>query len=460
MQDNTSFDNNKDGDVEVVEVIATSHLKESTNTPAKKKSTLISRIEAGLHVAKGQFFSTYAKRNPLANALLSLYALATLFLTTFLLYASVLFIFTDSEWLNLTLAIPGIVYTCFCYYFTYRFVIANRKDAVWPAILGGSCIWFIVLWFIALLYSPEEYEENIDRSVMNAIIEIIWPLVLYGILSTAVFGAIRVVMSLKKYGASAWSLLDVSRRKRPLYEKVLIWLFFTVWLLPVGYEFIEQYRLYHPKDTYPSHANARIGDYYYTDGTVTSNWLVDKTVAGVVFSLETSEADKAQGFVHGQIVAYSDLSDKKQSWDNGNHHDISEYPNYDWSNRLYALKDINGLGYMHCDGYSALPITLSCLHYLEGEPTQGISNWHVPTAGQWTKILENLGHVKVDRMLKFDADTASNNLDWIHLDPQRWYWTITEFDSDNAWSIRLKNGEFGSRSNKQNGAFVRPVASF
>ena len=63
-------------------------------------------------------------------------------------------------------------------------------------------------------------------------------------------------------------------------------------------------------------------------------------------------------------------------------------------------------------------------------------------------------------MLKFDADLAANNLDWIHIDPQRWYWTITEFDADNAWSIRIKNGEFGSRSDKENGAYVRPVASF
>ena len=85
---------------------------------------------------------------------------------------------------------------------------------------------------------------------------------------------------------------------------------------------------------------------------------------------------------------------------------------------------------------------------------------YVPTAGQWTNILENLGKVKVDRMLKFDTDTASKNLKKVDINPQMWYWTITEFDAENAWSIRVASGEFDSRTNKQSKASVRPVASF
>ena len=64
-----------------------------------------------------------------------------------------------------------------------------------------------------------------------------------------------------------------------------------------------------------------------------------------------------------------------------------------------------------------------------------------------------IGKVKVDGMLKFDAETASKNLKRVNVNPQRWYWTITEFDAENAWSIRLANGEFGSRSNKQSKAY-------
>ena len=152
----------------------------------------------------------------------------------FILYASILSIFIDNSWVRI-LAITGIVYSCFCFYFTYHFIIANRKDAVWTAILGGSCLWFVVLWFFAILYTPEDYEESVEWNAVDFLWGIMWPLFLYGILSSVSFGIIRLVMSLKKYGASAWSLLDVSRRKRPLHERILICLFFIAWLLPVGY---------------------------------------------------------------------------------------------------------------------------------------------------------------------------------------------------------------------------------
>ena len=59
-----------------------------------------------------------------------------------------------------------------------------------------------------------------------------------------------------------------------------------------------------------------------------------------------------------------------------------------------------------------------------------------------------------------DSERLLGRLAKAGINPSRWYWTITEFDAENAWSIRLANGEFGTRSNKQNGAYVRPVASF
>lgn len=270
-------------------------------------------------------------------------------------------------------------------------------------------------------------------------------------------------MTIKKYGASAWSLLDVRRSRRPKLEKISFIIFSLIWILPISGIAVTIYKDYarHQSaiEKYPSHSSAQIGDYYYSDGTVSSVWDVDKTAIGVVFSLETSETDKMQGFTHGQIVALSDLSDKKLSWDS-NPKDIIEYPNYGWANRLEALNDLNGLGYMHCDGNEALPINYDCINYRKEDEICGISYWHVPTAGQWAVLLENLGYTKVDKMLRFDANAAAEHLDWIHIDSKRWYWTITEFDAENAWSIRIANGEFGSRSNKREGAFVRPVASF
>lgn len=47
----------------------------------------------------------------------------------------------------------------------------------------------------------------------------------------------------------------------------------------------------------------QIGDYYYTDGTYSHEKDPSKTVAGIVFSTETTEVEKSHGWTHGQIVA-------------------------------------------------------------------------------------------------------------------------------------------------------------
>lgn len=461
MQDNTIFEDKNNDEVEVIEAIRTSPLKESSEEPQKKR-TFWNRIAENLREARRQFSTTYSKRNAFANALLSLYLLATFLLASFLLFSSLMsfvLMYSYRDGYYITVGIAGLIYTCLCFYFNYRFVICNRKNAVWLSVLCSSFLWFIVLWAIALLYSPDDYEDEGSRSTMMEVIDFIWPLVLYGIFCLCVYGVIRLIMSLKKYGASAWSLLDVSRRKRPGFEKVFIWLFFLSWLLPVCEVLIRQYQYSHPADKFQSHSTARIGDYYYEDGTISSELLTDKKAVGVVFSLEVSDKDRIMGYNHGQIVSLTDISSDKMPWDSSDTRDYEKYPNYTWENRMDALNDIDGLEYVNCEGFTCLSINWDAMKYMENE-IEGISGWYVPTSGQWAKILENLANVKVNQMLKFDAETASKNLEVINIDPQRWYWTITEFDADNAWSIRVANGEFGSRSNKQNGAYIRPVASF
>lgn len=47
----------------------------------------------------------------------------------------------------------------------------------------------------------------------------------------------------------------------------------------------------------------QIGDYYYTDGTYSRDKVPNKTVAGIVVSTETTEAEKSHGWTHGWIVA-------------------------------------------------------------------------------------------------------------------------------------------------------------
>lgn len=265
-------------------------------------------------------------------------------------------------------------------------------------------------------------------------------------------------MRIKKYGATAWTLLERPRGKKSQFDKICIAISLIIWILPVGEMAYSDYKSKHPEDKYPSHSTAKIGDYYYADGTVSSELLPDKKPIGIVFSRECSEKDKIMGYNHGQIVSLTDISSSKMQW-NQEPKDYKLYPNYVWENRMEALKDIDGLEYTNCEEFSTLQINWDSMKYMEDE-VKGASEWYVPTAGQWTKILENLGKVKVDRMLKFDAETASKNLKKVGINPQMWYWTITEFDTENAWSIRVASGEFGSRTNKQSKAYVRPVASF
>lgn len=424
---------------------------------------LVTTLTLGIKALKNRFISTYSKRHPIVNALLSLFLGVTIIASVMIVITSVNAMFSEyigkDVW---SISLCGIFYPLFCCYFICRFVIGNRKNAILPTFMGSIIVWYVILFFIVMVTTPNseflDEDGNEDYS-STYFIGYILPFILSVLLNVLSFGVVYLIMKIKKYGATAWTLLDINRGKMPLFERMCLILFFIFWLIPVGVAAYDDYRLKNPTEEFPTHSTAKVGDYYYDDGTISSEYLPDKTVIGVVFSLETSDTDKSMGYTHGQIVALEDAVSYKVSWDEGESMDYSRYPNYTWDNRLQALKDIDGRGYKKCDNTYCLDINLICDDYLHSS-SQGISDWYLPTAGQWALILENLGETKVDRMLKFDSSTASQNLEKININPQRWYWTITEFDAENAWSIRLANGEFGSRSNKQNGAYVRPVASF
>lgn len=401
-----------------------------------------------------QVASTYSKRNPIVNAMLSLVLLTTIIVSCIIFLSSfAIFYAGKGAW---SLGMTGAFYLFFCVYYMCKFIIANRKDAIISAFMGATFVWLAVINFYIILTTPDyefsDEEGNGDMAIF------IFTLILSLLFNTIAFGILYLIMKIKKYGASAWTLLDIPRGKKSKFDKILFSCSFVIWILPIGVFTYLDYKSKHSFDKYPSLSNAKIGDYYYEDGTVSSELLSDKKVVGMVFSLETSEKDKIMGYNHGQIVSLTDISSSKMQWDN-NTKDYEKYPNYIWKNRLDALNDIDGLEYTNREEFTCPTINRISMKYMEGE-IKGISSWYVPTAGQWARILENLGNVRVNNMLKFDAEIASKNLKGININPQKWYWTITEFDAENAWSIRPVNGEFGSRSNKHNEANVRPVASF
>lgn len=418
------------------------------------------KMKTWLRNIRTKFSSTYTKRNSIVNALLSLFLIATIIVSLMVLVMSLTILVREFKegW---SFAIYGVFYPLFCTYFMCRFVIANKKNSIFPAFMGSTFVWYVILFFYVLVTTPNSafLDDEGNESPDSWIISFVWPFILSVLLNAFLFLVVYLIMKIRKYGASAWTLLDVSRAKRSKFEKISIFFFAVIWLLPISTLVYSDYMAKHPVDKYPSHNNAKIGDYYYSDGTVSSEGLPDKKAVGIVFSLEVSEKDRIMGYNHGQIVSLSDISPNKMQWDSYNLKDYEKYPNYNWTNRMDALNDIDGLMYTNCEDFTCLQINWDSMKFMEDE-IEGASDWYVPTAGQWAKILENIGGVKVDGMLRFNPDTASRNLEKININPEHWYWTITEFDAENAWSIRIKNGEFGSRSNKQNGAYIRPVASF
>lgn len=427
----------------------------SNDSSTNKIKAIWNKIKLGIRV-KYEASTTYTKRNPIVNALLTIYVCIIACISLSVLNLAVVILFAGFNDGFFILGIAYGYYSLFCAYYTYKFIIGNRKDAIFPAFIGSTFVFMAFISIFLMMFLPdcrdaEEYRNgDLDIFTISLIISIIS--------SAITFFVIYLIMKIKKYGATAWTLLERPRGKKSQFDKICIAISLIIWILPVGEIAYSDYKSKHPEDKYPSHSTAKIGDYYYADGTVSSELLPDKKPIGIVFSRECSEKDRTMGCNHGQIVSLTDISSSKMQWDQESK-DYKLYPNYVWENRMEALKDIDGLEYTNCEGFSTLQINWESMKYMEDE-VKGASEWYVPTAGQWTKILENLGKVKVDRMLKFDAETASKNLKKVGINPQVWYWTITEFDTENAWSIRVASGEFGSRTNKQSKAYVRPVASF
>lgn len=403
----------------------------------------------------------FSKRNPIVNILLSLLLVMTVVISFNDLALSVGMLITTMSNGDWSVGVAGIFYSICGVVYLCRFVLGNHKNAVIPSFIGSVFIWFPSLVFLFLVIIPESVfidEEGQEYSYSWLIIYAL-PLLLTIMIEAIVFAGIYWLMKMEKDGVSAWSLLDVRKGNPSRFEKLFFLLFAVFWILPVGVLAFNNYKVHTPKEDLSSYKKVAIGDYYYEDGTFSSELLSDKKVIGVVFSLETSASEKEMGFTRGQIVAIKDASERDVVWDEFAPIDYEEYPDFTWENRLEALKDLDGYGYIHNNMVYNNKLNL-LYHNGFSYSNSGISEWYIPTAGQWAQILENLGKVKVDRMLKLDAATASQNLKKFNINPNRWYWTITEFDAEYAWSIRLNDGEFGSRSDKRNKAYIRPVASF
>ena len=437
----------------------TGHYEQGSNfVPNEHKKSWTGRLRNNLT-------STYAKRHPAVNALLSLYLLLAFFgfLMSFSSGIGMAFAFSERSIMStlggVFVGVSICFYSVYYIYYMYGFVVGNRKDAFIYTHMGSIIVWTVLLFYYLLLTTPDSTFDEDGNEIKSSISVLTLMAFIYSMLLNAFsIGIVLLIMRIKKYGATAWTLLDVSYRKfRTKFDKICYRIFFVLLPFVVALIIYADYLEQHPSYNYLSDETAKIGDYYFEDGTISSEIISGKKAVGVVFSINNSNDGSWSSGTHGQIVALTDISATKMQWEAGELKDYDNYPDYTWENRLDAFDDIDGEKYSKED--FSPNINYECNGYLT-DGVDGISSWYVPTAGQWKRIIENLGKTKVDNMLRFDAETASRNLEKIKINPHRWYWTITEFDAENAWSIRVSSGEFGSRTNKNNVAYVRPVANF
>ena len=253
--------------------------------------------------------NNYAKRHVISNIVLSLYLLFSILVALF----AVIILFRLPGYNDISQFLYWFPYCIVCLLYlthTFLFVGLNQKEAVFKSFIDMWIV-FLPLSSILVLIEPEEPYEGEDYFLITIFII---NTIIVGIISGIVYKA----MKCRKYGASAWTLLDVPRsgtRRGINFMRILKVGLISLGIVLFGYIILFLFNhLSSPNnrsDDYKQAEVARIGDYYYEDGTLSSELLTDKKCVGIVYSLETSDFEKEQGFPHGHIIAMEDASTKK-----------------------------------------------------------------------------------------------------------------------------------------------------
>jgi hypothetical protein len=155
----------------------------------------------------------------------------------------------------------------------------------------------------------------------------------------------------------------------------------------------------YPTNTFTP-AKAYPGNYYYNDGSWgTSATPTDgRTAIGVVFSNQTSTADKAYGWTHGYAMALANAASAVAWSTNTSTQEFTTEIN------TVVLMESDMDGYSHTQtiknksGYSSTtyPPFYYALNYQStvAAPTgTNNSGWYLPSIGQWYTIIKNLGGI-------------------------------------------------------------------
>lgn len=236
---------------------------------------------------------------------------------------------------------------------------------------------------------------------------------------------------------------------------------------------------------------AKIGDYYYSDHTWSTEYDLQKTCIGIVFAL--SEVENGQimislnesGSLHGRIIALNDL-DGEYKWgpegkiniphsymymylpidgmstysstalgDYESH--LLEYNFNTWPNKTLPslFTDYDGYIYSKNLQTSDYPASYACIQYTANGATE-TGFWYLPTLAEFARLAMASG---AEYLLKTGFNPLKKNI----------YWTASErseYDSSQhknvcktSYCYNIETGKLDG-SNRSTSYMVRPIASF
>ena len=229
----------------------------------------------------------------------------------------------------------------------------------------------------------------------------------------------------------------------------------------------------------------KIGDYYYSDGTYSSELIKEKECVGIVFSLNTTEEEKKHGWTHGHIIALEDAKlDVLRTdllrrnfinkncgflrWGYNVKHPISMFGEHEYEK---LRNDRDGFSYTKrlsnesgCEAFHAsrnLKVAL---------PKGKTSDWYLPAIGQLMDVIENLASIK----FRLDHTSMSTYCEdggklkkvcektKIFEVPFRTYFSSTQNNAERCFIFSCNNQSCEVLTvSKYNGlSHVRPIAAF
>ena len=195
----------------------------------------------------------------------------------------------------------------------------------------------------------------------------------------------------------------------------------------------------------------QVGDFFYQDGTLGKTRDYRKICMGVVCSLQTTEAERKEGWMNGHIIALNDMPGLF-SWKNQNSKGLVKH---DWD---FVKNERNGCLLTKQMGYDCIT---SChkLKELSEFCSVFISDWYVPSIGQWYELLQNFGG-RLDENRKVIVNSRFNKIAKDILKLEKSYWSSSPANNPYlSWSLTggcnmialIRNSSMLS---------IRPIAAF